>query len=350
MRIGIVANRPGLMDRRGREIAARLGHLGDFDVIAAPPPREVIRRGRRWDAVYVIDPGRFGLPAAVLARALGKPTFVEIGDPQADLYRAEGRSRVAVHAGRTADWLVTHHASGVVFRGTQLASVLSPSVPSAYIPDGVDLELFQPQSGAQVRKAVGIPEDSLVVGLVGSLNWSTPRQSGYGLDVICALAHISDLPIWALIVGQGPGIEHLRRTSATLGVAGRTVLTGEVPHPAVPGLLCAMDVCVSTQSNDAIGRGRTTAKLPEYLACDRFVLATPVGTAAAILPAKMLMQHGESGDPGHHRRLAMRLRGVWDRRQELRASGGTRRLAESHFGYDSIARRFEAFLGSVLGW
>jgi glycosyltransferase involved in cell wall biosynthesis len=332
------------MDRRGREIASRLTDHIDAEILAAPSGWTMLSRCVRWNAAYIIDPGRRGLLAAVIARSLGMPTLVEIGDPQGDLYRAEGRSLPAVGIGRFADALVVRTASGVIFRGAELAAVLHPKVPWTYIPDGVDLGMFTPQPGDDTRRRLGIPVDALVVGLVGNIHWSEPRQSAYGLDVVSALVGLADLPVWALIVGGGDGVAHLRERANALGVQERIVFTGPVPHAKVPGLLCAMDVCVSTQSNDAIGRGRTTAKLPEYLACDRFVLSTPVGTAATILPSEMLMEHGESGDPSHHARLATRLRDLYGLRDRLHRGAGTRELAAIHFSYDSVAAQFLEFL------
>lgn len=320
-----------------------------MDILVAPGAVQVAVRAQRWDATYVIDPGRHGMPAALASHAMHRPTIVEIGDPQGALFRAQGRSRPAIATGWAIDIAIVHRAAGIVFRGADLAATLKPSVPWRFIPDGVDVDLFRPSESTETRARLGLPPDELVVGTVGTINWSNARQWAYGLDVVEALGMAAGAPIRALIVGGGDGVEHLRRRAAELGVLDRVTLTGARPHGEVPGLLSAMDVCVSTQSNDAIGRGRTTAKLPEYLACDRFVLATDVGTAGEILAAEMLLPGRTSFDEAHHRRLAERLTSLCARRHELRAGAGTRRLALAHFDYAHIAREVDRFVRETVG-
>ncbi|HWF51434.1 MAG TPA: glycosyltransferase [Solirubrobacteraceae bacterium] len=347
LRLGIVTNLPGMMDRRARGIAAHL-ERADAEILVAPGPRRVAAQAPRWDAAYVIDPGKRGMAAAVVCRALGKPTIVEIGDPQAQLFRAQGRGSATVAIGATFDAAAVRYASGVAFRGSDLAQTLPPKMPWRFVPDGVDTDRFRALGSAGARASLGLPSDDLVVGVVGSITWSERRRWAYGLDLVEALADLRDYPIRVLIVGGGDGLEHLRRRGSELGVSERLLLTGRQPHPEIPRLLSAMDVCVSTQSNDPIGRGRTTAKLPEYLACDRFVLATDVGTASKILPTEMLLPYSDSLDSAHPARLAQRLAELCRRRDELHGGAGTRPLALEHFAYRRVAERVRDFLDAIL--
>jgi glycosyltransferase involved in cell wall biosynthesis len=347
LRLGIVTNLPGMMDRRARGIAAHL-EGAQTEILVAPSPHMVAARARRWDAAYVIDPGKRGMAAAVVCRTLGKPTVVEIGDPQAQLFRAQGRGLAAVALGASFDAAAVRYASGVAFRGSDLAQTLPPKVPWRFVPDGVDTDCFRALESAGARASLGLPSDDLVVGVVGSITWSERRRWAYGLDLVEALAQLREYPIRVLVVGGGDGLEHLRRRAAELAVSERLLLVGRQPHTEIPRLLSAMDVCVSTQSNDSIGRGRTTAKLPEYLACDRFVLATDVGTANEILPREMLVPYSTSFDPGHPGRLAQRLAELSDRRSELHQGAGTRPLALRHFAYQRVAMRIRDFLDTIL--
>jgi glycosyltransferase involved in cell wall biosynthesis len=347
MRLAMVVNAPGLQVRRALALQRHLADTFDISVVTAPGGAER-RRLRQADVVYVIDPGRRGFPAAVAGRLARRPVVIEVGDPQAELYRAQGRSRLAVSAGRLVDGIVARRATGIVVRGRRLAAILRIRVPWVEIPDGVDLDLFSPERGDGVlRGTLGIPEEALVVGLAGSLEWAVGARMVYGWDVVEALARLPGTPIWALLVGGGSGVDHLRRRANELGVAGRLVLTGPVEHEDVARYLNAMDVCVSTQTNDPIGRGRTTAKLPEYLACDRYVLATAVGAAADVLPQEMLLPYAGQHDAGHPKRLAERLATLLDRRREVRRGAGTRAIAEARFGYPGLAGRLAGFLHEV---
>jgi glycosyltransferase involved in cell wall biosynthesis len=62
-------------------------------------------------------------------------------------------------------------------------------------------------------------------------------------------------------------------------VAQRLLTPGVIAHDHVPEALAALDAVSWTQTPDALGRCRTTLKLPEYLASGRFIVASDVGAA-----------------------------------------------------------------------
>lgn len=320
----------------------------DFQVtVAAAPDRPSRSAIHRTDLVYVIDPGRIGFPAALSGWAARRPVVVEMGDPQAALYRAQGRGRLSVVAGASIDRLLARKATAIVVRGRGLADVLSLRVPWVEIPDGVDVDRFVPGADGDLRQKLGIPDDALVAGLAGSLREGRRRGATYGWDLVEALMLLRDQPVWALVVGGGSGFEPLARYAAELGVSDRLVMPGYVAHNEIPRYVAAMDVCLSRQTNDSVGWSRTTAKLPEYLACDRYVLATAVGGAAEILPEEMLVPYEGSYDERHAVRLAERLAELVPRRAELRRGGGTRRIALERYSYPALAQRLAALLHEV---
>ena len=148
------------------------------------------------------------------------------------------------------------------------------------------------------------------------------------------------------------GLEPLARYAAELGVSDRLVMPGYVTHEEIPRYVAAMDVCLPRQTNDSVGWSRTTAKLPEYLACRRYVLATAVGGGGGgggeILPEEMLLPYEGSYDERHAARLAERLVELVPRRAELRRGGGTRRIALERYSYPVLTRRLAAFLHEVV--
>jgi glycosyltransferase involved in cell wall biosynthesis len=341
-RIGFAVNAPGIQERRAHALA---GALGDCvaDVMIAPTPTEVLRRARHWDVAYVIDPGRVGFPAAVAAKLAGATVLVEMGDPQRALYEAQDRSAPEQRLGALLDGIVSVGADGVVVRGRELARILRLRTRWAYVPDGVDLRHFRRLDASALRDQLGIPSGALVCGVVGSISWSDRARFTYGLDLVEAIARDEAGSMHALVVGDGTGIEMLRRRAAELGVVGRLHLVGEVAHELVPEHLNAMDVCVSTQTPDDVGRSRTTAKLPEYLACDRWVLASRVGGAAELLPDSMLMASELVDWPAYVGEMAVRLGQLAARLPEVRQNARTRAIAEREFDYEMLARRVVAF-------
>jgi glycosyltransferase involved in cell wall biosynthesis len=336
----------GNMARRAGVFRQLLAPEFRVTVVAAPkrPSRAAICRA---DLVYVIDPGRIGFPAAVSGWASRRPVVVEMGDPQAALYRAQGRGAFSRVAGAAIDLLLARKATAIVVRGRGLADVLSLRVPWVEIPDGVDVERFVQGVDGELRQELGIPADALVAGLAGSLREGRRRGSIYGWDLVEALGLLRDWPVWALIVGSGTGYDALLRYAAELGVSDRLVMPGHVTHDQIPRYVAAMDVCLSRQTNDAVGWSRTTAKLPEYLACDRYVLATDVGGAAEVLPAEMLLPYHGSYDEHHAARLAARLAALAPRQAQLRRGAGTRKIALERYSYPALAKRLGAFLHEV---
>jgi len=121
------------------------------------------------------------------------------------------------------------------------------------------------RSRLQIRAALGIPADGLVVGIVGSLAWTKRVGYSYGLELVQALRRCERADAYALIVGDGDGRIRLeQRAGNDLGK--RIILAGRVPREQVPHYLAAMDVASLPQSVDRVGSFRYTTKLSEYLA------------------------------------------------------------------------------------
>ena len=114
----------------------------------------------------------------------------------------------------------------------------------------------------ETRERLGIPDNAVVFGIVGSLTWSNRYQYCYGLDLIRA-ARQSSSPVHILIVGSGDGIAHLVRAAGD--ALNKTIhLVGRVERDQVPAYLAAMDVGSLPQSVDSVGNFRYSTKIAEY--------------------------------------------------------------------------------------
>src|SRR5262249_26715899 len=142
--------------------------------------------------------------------------------------------------------------------------------------------------------------------------------------------------------------EHLRERAHAAGVEDRMVFAGRRPLSELPSLLAACDVCLSTQTNDVPGNVRTTGKLPLYLACGRYVLASRVGEATRVLPDEMLVSYDGTVDRAYPTRLAERIRGLVDHRDRLGLGMSGVAIARQHFDYDQLAQRVERVLEQTL--
>lgn len=275
--------------------------LGPFAGLRAAAAAVAALIRRRHDLLYLIDVGKSTVPFAVLGRLLGRRVVVDTGDAGYALARSLGErgflSLLLVGAG---EWIALRSAAEIVVRGRPHAELVPR--PATFIPD-----LAPPGAGrvdgTALRRRLGL-EEAFVVGLVGSLILSPRRRTSYGWDLIEALA-LTDDSVQALIVGDGSGLAPLRERAAALGVAERCRFVGRVPVAEVGACIGAMDAAISTQTNDVVGRVRTTGKLPLYLASGCPVIATDVGEAALLLgPHGWTQPYAGVVDRSYPRRLA----------------------------------------------
>lgn len=151
-----------------------------------------------------------------------------------------------------------------------------------YINIGVDTETFKPFAVDELKQKLGL-KDFLTIGSLGSINWDKKYNYSYGWEVVEVIKILKDKSVKGLIVGDGSGLPHLKKLVQSYGILDRIVFTGSIPYGEMPSYVNCMDVCFSTQSNNMVGKMRIPAKLGEYLACGKFVIATDVGYTQILL-------------------------------------------------------------------
>jgi glycosyltransferase involved in cell wall biosynthesis len=164
------------------------------------------------------------------------------------------------------------------------------------------------------------------------------------LDV---LDRLRDESVQAVMIGGGDGIDRMKERARHLGLTDRIHFLGYVPYDELPAYLSAFDVGLSKQTNDVVGQVRTTGKLPLYMACGRYVLATRVGEAAHVLPDDMLIPFEGTDDPSYTDRLTQRVRCLLRNRTSLKLGLSNRERARELFDYDSLSVRLARVLDSV---
>jgi glycosyltransferase involved in cell wall biosynthesis len=162
------------------------------------------------------------------------------------------------------------------------------------------------------------------------------------------MALCPDVPVHALLIGDGDGLPELRRLADELHISDRLHVIGRVPYRSLARYLAICDVCLLTQTNDPSSWVRTTGKLPVYLAAGRYVLATRVGTAVDVLPDEMLLDYDGAWDRNYPKRLANAISRV--ARDPGRAEKGwALRGAASRFDYRTIATQAAAIVRTLAG-
>ncbi len=318
--------------------------------------REGSRPGSLWrwhrelnrlqpDLVYVLNTA---LPGALLAvwwkRVHGLPYLLDTGDAIYWMARLSG-----IKAGWRLPliWLMEKvaqsQAATIIVRGTRHREyLLSQGFPHVrVVRDGyAEQGSATPESVAALRRSLGL-DGRFVVGVMGSLVFSPRLNLCYGWDLVQAMKQLRDLPVTGLVIGDGNGRAWLEAKAREAGVADRIVFCGRIPYAQVPTYLRLMDVALSTQTNNIPGQVRTTGKLPEYMAAERFILASRVGEAAILLPELMLLSYAGEVDPGYPSRLADRIRQLHDNPalSEIRHRLPT--VAQRECNYETLSQTLE---------
>lgn len=254
----------------------------------------VIHLGRgRFDARIVSD-------LVALGRRLGARLLHVHGYAAADFGRLAARAldaRLVLHEHfadprlpryqAVADWLLrglTDQAIAVS-ESTRTFLVQKRHVPAervALIWNGAPLDEFAPvprHEALALRRALGLPDDALVIGCVGRL--SEQKGHRYLLDAFAQVA--AELPsARLLIVGDGDLEASLRIQATALGVDARVCFAGH--RSDVPRVLGALDVLAMASTYEG-----TPLALFEALAAGKAIVSTAVDGCAEIL------RHDETG-------------------------------------------------------
>jgi len=191
-------------------------------------------------------------------------------------------------------------------------------------------------------------EGFTTIGLLGSLIWNSRWQMCYGWEMVELIDRLRDLPVKGLIIGDGSGLGELKAQVAARGLEDRIAFLGRVAYDQLSPLLNLMDICLSTQTNDLAGQVRTTGKLPLYLACGRFVLASAVGEATRVLPNEMLVNYYGTKDMDYPARLAARVLPLLENSGRLQQREPSVSIARAQFDYAVLAARLRTLLHSLL--
>ncbi len=210
-------------------------------------------------------------------------------------------------------------------------------------PESADWEGLR----ADGRAALGLADDQVAFGIVGSLNWVPRIGYCYGLELVEAARRAGAGGRWVVvIVGDGTGRERLQRIVADAGLGDRVRFTGHVARERLPSLLAAMDVGSLPQSVDRVGSFRYSIKLPEYLHAGLPIVTGQIPLAYDLDEGFLWRLRGAAPwDPVYLEELASLLRGATPAEVRRRAERVPRRAPA--FRREPQLARATAFLADI---
>ncbi|MCG8359135.1 MAG: glycosyltransferase family 4 protein [Kiloniellales bacterium] len=224
-----------------------------------PALGRLMARGLSFD---LIDAHYFypdGVAAAMLARDLAKPLVITARGTDLNLIPRYALPRRMIQwAAARADGLITVCQA----LKDELVRLGVAGEKVRVLSNGVDLELFTPGPGADLRASLGLSGPLLL-----SAGHLIPRK-GHDL-VIRAMAHLPEAGL--VVVGEGPERPALEALIASLGLAERVRLLGSVAHARMAEHYRAADVLVLASSREGWAN-----VLLEAMACGTPVAASNI--------------------------------------------------------------------------
>jgi glycosyltransferase involved in cell wall biosynthesis len=206
------------------------------------------------------------------------------------------------------------------------------------IPNGFDLNLFKPdlEEGTLVRQELGIPEDTIIIGMVGRFD---PQKDHLNFIKGAALLQKKIPDVQFLLCGDDVtwGNHQLSTWIKNAGLSGYFHLLGR--RNDIPRIMTALDIA----SSSSYGEGFPNV-VGEAMACGTPCVVTDVGDSASIV--------GDTGivvPPKDSNDLALAWKELIeigkDRRQRL---GDNARLRiKENFSLPSVVRRYEELYESL---
>lgn len=144
------------------------------------------------------------------------------------------------------------------------------------IYNGVDAELFYPQSIDAARHALGLPSERSILLYVGNL-----KASKGIFDLLNAFSSLpSNIQGHLVFVGEGPEKKALNRRVTDMGLGEHVTLVGGKPHDELGRWMAAADALVLPSHAEGVPN-----VVLEALACGTPVVATAVGGTPEVLPS-----------------------------------------------------------------
>ena len=253
------------------------------------------------------------LKALPIGARLGIPVIYEVRSFHEHLWGAGGTTASKWTRLRMAqeERCMREAACVVTISQAMRRALIERGVPERKIhvvPNAVGDEFLEPApaTGPALRRSLGIVDETVVIGYVSNLS----RREGHDVLIrAVATLHAAGRDVRCLIVGDGSIRDELEKLARRLGVADRTIFTGEVDHQTVRGYYEAIDVFVVPRRADYAADYVTPLKPYEALALGRPLIMSDRPVAAEIVGNQ---ERGLLFRTGDHEHLAATIADLLD--------------------------------------
>jgi len=228
------------------------------------------------------------------------------------------------------------------FRENLLARKMAPDSKIVFIPNGADIELFEPgEPDLELRERYGWGDKFVVLyaGAHGIANhlWQY-------IDAAELLKDREDILL--VSVGDGPQKAALVEETERRGLKNLQWLDA-VSKADMPALLRSANTGAAILKRVDTFKTVYPNKVFDYMSCERPVLLAIDGVARELVTEKA--KAGVFAEPERPEELAEKIRWMADNPEELKAMGKRgRRYVEEHFSRPALAQKYLEVLSSVV--
>ncbi|WP_151446683.1 TIGR04063 family PEP-CTERM/XrtA system glycosyltransferase [Lacisediminimonas profundi] len=294
------------------------------------------------NAIAALQAGqRFGVPVVYEVRAFWEDAAVDQGTSREGGPRYRLSRALESFALRRAD-AVTTICDGL--RQDMLARGI-PAQRITVIPNAVDIENFAPGAAPDPALAASLGlEGKRVLGFIGSF------YAYEGLPLLLQamprlLQRHPDLRL--LLVGGGPQDAHLRTLSAALGLDGRVIFTGRVPHDQVQRYYDLVNVLVYPRLPMRLTDLVTPLKPLEAMAQGRLLVASDVGGHRELIEDRLTGWLFKAGEVQSLADTLCELLAAPERWDAMRAAA--RQFVEIERNWPRSVSRYQQVYGQLTG-
>lgn len=216
-----------------------------------------------------------------------------------------------------------------------------PETKVSYIPNGVDLERFQPRPrDERWRERLGAAPDDMVALYVGAHGISHSLET-----LLYAAQRLEGSKVRIALVGDGAEKARLAELAQELDLA-NLIMLDSIDRDEMPALLSAADVCMASLRDVPGFAAFLPSKIFEYLGAGRPVVGLVAGESAAILRdagGEVVVPQDSDGLADTLGQLAADP----DRRRAMADRG--RAYVEANFSRRDLAERYATLLHKVVG-
>jgi glycosyltransferase involved in cell wall biosynthesis len=270
-----------------------------------------------------------GFAAVLLGKFLGLPVIVSARGTDINVYPALRLIRPMLR------WTLTNAAGVIAVSGDLKKRIIDLGISETkiqVIPNGVDVQRFQPQNMSEARRRLGLAEAGPMIVSVGSLI----ESKGHHLLIAAVAELVPRFPELRLhIIGEGVYRGGLERLIHEKRLQDRVFLMGNRPNEELATWFSAADLSCLMSSREGWPN-----VISESLACGTPVLATRVGGIPELIVSPDLGSMVERGIASIAKRLEESLSKNWDR-QEISKKASSR-------SWDTVAEEVAKCLESKI--